>query len=97
MGSVHSLFPVCIPGSATSFHGVSPFELLYGYPLRGLLQISREFWVDQGHQEDNVVQNIVETRERIQTMAELSRSPCPSRKVSKRPSMTKVPGLECSI
>ena len=69
-----------VPPASTGF---SPFELLHGHHVREPPTDSSRVFGWSGDQEDSVIQYIVATRERIQTMTKFSRSPCPSGKASK--------------
>lgn len=48
--------------------GYSPFELLYGRTVRGLLAIVKESWVEKKPSEGNIVNHVLEIRRRLATM-----------------------------
>ncbi len=57
-----------IPQAST---GCSPFELLYGRPVRGLLNVLREKWEAQTKSSESVVSHILHIRERMEKMSEI--------------------------
>ena len=59
-----------VPQSSTGF---SPFELLYGRPIRGPLDILRESWEAEKKTDESVVSHILSIREKLEKMSELAR------------------------
>ena len=59
-----------VPQSSTGF---SPFELLYGRPIRGPLDILRESWEAEKKTDESVVSHILSIREKMEKMSELAR------------------------
>jgi transposase InsO family protein len=53
--------------------GFSPFELLYGRQLRGPLSLLKESWSDETSDDQNVVEYVLQMRQRLQEMTELVR------------------------
>jgi len=58
-----------VPQASTGF---SPFELLYGRPIRGPLDILRESWEAEKKTEESVVSHILSIRDKMEKMAELA-------------------------
>ena len=58
-----------VPESSTGF---SPFELVYGWPIRGPLSIIKENWLEQENQETSVIEYILETRSKLSKCVELA-------------------------
>ena len=58
-----------VPEASTGF---SPFELLYGWPIRGPLSIIKENWLEQENQETSVIEYILETRSKLSKCVELA-------------------------
>ena len=57
-----------VPQSTTGF---SPFELLYGREVRGLLDVLREEWEVNKKSDESVLSHILLVRERLEEMSEL--------------------------
>ena len=57
-----------VPQSSTGF---SPFELLYGHPVRGPLDILRESWEANGRSTESVVSYVLHIREKLEKMMDL--------------------------
>lgn len=62
-----------VPQASTGF---SPFELLYGYEVRGPLALLRETWEvePKGEEPINVVSYVIQMREKLQKMSHLAES-----------------------
>ncbi|XP_078000635.1 uncharacterized protein LOC144453240 [Glandiceps talaboti] len=58
-----------VPQQSTGF---SPFELLYGRPVRGPLSIAKEIYTGELGESPSVVSYIVEMRDRMKSMMELA-------------------------
>ena len=58
-----------VPEASTGF---SPFELVYGWPIRGPLSIIKENWLEQENQETSVIEYILETRSKLSKCVELA-------------------------
>ena len=50
--------------------GFSPFELLYGWPVRGPLSIVKDSWVDGNNDEESVVEYVLRMRSRLSQCVE---------------------------
>ena len=57
-----------VPQSSTGF---SPFELLYGRPVRGPLDIIKETWEVEKNSSENVISHVMSMREKIEEMMEI--------------------------
>ncbi|KAG6921288.1 hypothetical protein G0U57_008804, partial [Chelydra serpentina] len=56
----------CSPsGGSASLHSFSPFELLYGRHPRGILDIAREAWEEEPNPGRNIVEHVLQMRDRI--------------------------------
>ena len=51
--------------------GFSPFELVYGWPVRGPLSVVKEAWVDK-EDSGNLIDYVVQTRSRLMTSVEMA-------------------------
>ena len=51
--------------------GFSPFELVYGWPVRGPLDVLKEAWEAKEDTEERVVSSVLTTQERLQKMKKL--------------------------
>ena len=58
-----------VPNESTGF---SPFELMYGKHIRGPLAILKEEWEEPDNAQNSVLSYLLETREKMKTMAELA-------------------------
>ena len=63
-----------IRSSKHSTTGFSPFELLYGYDIRGPLDIVKELWVTQEAEEDNLdlYEYIIKLRETMRVLSKVA-------------------------
>ncbi|XP_078581557.1 uncharacterized protein LOC144864980 [Branchiostoma floridae x Branchiostoma japonicum] len=59
-----------VPQESTGF---SPFELLYGHPVRGPLKVVRECWEANDKSSESVVSYVLRVRERLASMTTLVR------------------------
>ena len=57
-----------VPEASTGF---SPFELLYGRAVRGPLAVLKESWTDENPEDTNVVEYVLNARQKLSSMAEL--------------------------
>ena len=57
-----------VPQASTGF---SPFELLYGRPVRGLLDVLRETWKELTHGSKSVVSYVLAMRDKLAKMSEV--------------------------
>ena len=57
-----------VPQASTGF---SPFELLYGWDVRGPLDILRESWESSQKSDENIISYVLSTRDKLSNMAEL--------------------------
>lgn len=62
-----------VPQASTGF---SPFELLYGYEVRGLLTLLREIWEGDKVEgaPNNIVSYVIQMREQLEQVSKLSQS-----------------------
>ena len=51
--------------------GFSPFELVYGWPVSGPLNVLKEAWETNGNTEESVVSYVLTIQERLHKMREL--------------------------
>ena len=58
-----------VPNESTGF---SPFELLYGRHIRGPLAVLKEEWEEPSTCQNSVLSHLLDTREKMKTMAELA-------------------------
>ena len=58
-----------IPESSTGF---SPFELLYGWPVRGPLSVIKESWVSNDEDDRNLLQHVIDVRTRMVQSVEMA-------------------------
>ena len=71
-----------VPQASTGF---LPFELLYGQPIQGPLDILHESWEGKKKTDESVVSHILSIREKMESMSELARQNLLSfQKVQKR-------------
>ena len=59
-----------VPQALTGF---SPFELLYGWNVRGPLDVLRETWEASQQSDESVVSHILLIREKLKSMSKLVR------------------------
>ena len=57
-----------VPQDSTGF---SPFELLYGRPVRGPLDVQREAWEVGSRSDENIISYVLSMREKLARMSEL--------------------------
>ena len=60
-----------VPEASTGF---SPFELVYGRPVRGPLVVLKESWCEEDNPDTSVVEHVLAMRERLAAMTELAHS-----------------------
>ena len=59
-----------VPQASTGF---SPFELLYGHPVRGPLDVLRETWEESNKSTESVISYVLSMREKLEKMSALVR------------------------
>ena len=58
-----------VPSETTGF---SPFELVYGWPVRGPLGLLKEIWTGNEESEQNLIQYIIDIEEKLSWVTELA-------------------------
>ena len=58
-----------VPSETTGF---SPYELVYGWPVRGPLGLLKEIWAGNEESEQNLIQYIVDIKEKFSRVTELA-------------------------
>ena len=73
MGYFDPICVVCISRGPTGFNGLLTFELVYGRPVRGPLDILMETWEMSHKSSESVISYVLEAQERLAKMADLTR------------------------